>query len=313
MIACAVEDDAIWVTDVDFANDAGSWQVVKASEPSLFFEREFDPLSLNDDQHTIDMEGLINRLAGMINGLPRPVHVVGFSTFGNVHIETGNILFRPMERERNLIPTCFPRRIEDLTAIPKDRVIVANDATAAAIGEWKFGFGKDTTEFAYVWAGRGVNVGLVLNGLPWRGRLHPEAGHILVRRHENDLEQAGVCPDHDGCVLGLTCLRAINRRLSHIDIAGASDLLGYYYAQLCLDVSLTVAPERIALGGLLMERYALPELLENTRRHFREIKGEYPTYVRQEAADFIGAGSTPCASLWGLVEMGRQRLNGHLK
>jgi predicted NBD/HSP70 family sugar kinase len=57
------------------------------------------------------------------------------------------------------------------------RVIMDNDATAAAMGEHWAGVGAGCDSFSYVYLGTGVGSGLVLRGQPYRG-LRGNAGEI---------------------------------------------------------------------------------------------------------------------------------------
>jgi fructokinase len=81
--------------------------------------------------------------------------------------------------------------------------------------------------------GTGVGVGLVINGLPVHGLLHPETGHLQVRLHPLDESQAhnniastdndsmiGTCPYHGCCIEGLCSTGALAKRAG----VGAADL-----------------------------------------------------------------------------------------
>jgi len=65
------------------------------------------------------------------------------------------------------------------------KTILINDASAAAIGEWKFGGAKGLENFALITLGTGVGVGLVLNGKIYNGAngLGGEFGHICIDRN----------------------------------------------------------------------------------------------------------------------------------
>jgi len=64
------------------------------------------------------------------------------------------------------------------------KTILINDASAAAIGEWKFGGAKGLENFALITLGTGVGIGLVLNGKIYNGAngLGGEFGHICIDR-----------------------------------------------------------------------------------------------------------------------------------
>lgn len=325
MVSCAVDDDAIWITDVDFAKDGSGWRVSHASKPTILCDRGPIPNDVDDDQANIDFDAAVDGLCEVIEGLGRPVNRVGIASFGNVDPKTGVIRFVRLGDREASQAFCPPQQLRERIGISASHVTLANDATAAALGEWTHGVGKGTDDFAYVWCGRGVNVGLMLERSDWRGKLHPEAGHMLARRdyhlhapasadiasrmrYRKESVFEGCCAEHDGCTLGLCCLRAVNRRLKEgWSEAEISDLLAYYYAQLCLGVSLMVAPERIAMGGLMVDRFGAP-LIDATVEYFNALRGSYPQYDTQRPRTFIRPAERPQASLWGMVEMARREL-----
>lgn len=67
----------------------------------------------------------------------------------------------------------------DATGLP---VVIENDATAAAIGERFFGVGQKLADFAYIYFGAGLGMGIIHNGQPFRGVFGNagEIGHAVV-------------------------------------------------------------------------------------------------------------------------------------
>ncbi|MGQ0792906.1 MAG: ROK family protein [Deltaproteobacteria bacterium] len=64
-------------------------------------------------------------------------------------------------------------------------IFIENDATAAALGEWKFGAGAGFSSLIVITLGTGVGGGMVLGGRVWRGRdgMAGEIGHTTIHRY----------------------------------------------------------------------------------------------------------------------------------
>ena len=127
------------------------------------------------------------------------------------------------------------------------------DVTAAALAEGEWGAAQGLSDYVYVTIGTGIGMGIIVNGAPVVGRLHPEAGHVRVRRLAGDAFQ-GVCPFHGDCLEGLASGPAIAARgganpsaLSPDDPAWAyvADAIAESFAGLIL----TLAPQAIVMGG----------------------------------------------------------------
>jgi len=140
------------------------------------------------------------------------------------------------------------------------------DVTPAALGEINFGgHGSDVNSCCYVTVGTGVGVGVVIAGKPLSGLLHPEAGHMRVARHKSDTKFEGGCPFHGDCVEGLVASGSVAKRVGCAakDLASlpddheAWDYQAFYLAQLCVNLTLTVSPHVIVLGGGLLKRASL--------------------------------------------------------
>lgn len=97
----------------------------------------------------------------------------------SVNSFTQNIENAPNLNWGNIIP--LAEIFEDTFKI---KTTVINDASAATIGEWKFGGAKNLNNFALVTLGTGVGVGLVLNGHIFNGAngFGGEFGHICIDR-----------------------------------------------------------------------------------------------------------------------------------
>lgn len=127
------------------------------------------------------------------------------------------------------------------------------DVGAAALAEGRWGRARGCSTHAYVTVGTGIGIGIVANGRVLHGALHPEAGHLRVRRRRDDAF-AGVCPFHGDCLEGLASGPAIAARIggdaTHIadDHPVWSDV-GAELGELMATLILTVSPECIVIGG----------------------------------------------------------------
>ncbi len=94
-----------------------------------------------------------------------PIDAVGISVAGSVDATNGIVL-----RAQNLNWVNAPLA-SSVSSILKCPVVIENDVTAAAWGEFHFGAGIDAESIFAVWVGTGIGGGLILNGEVWRGPL----------------------------------------------------------------------------------------------------------------------------------------------
>ena len=172
-----------------------------------------------------------------------------------------------------------------LGAMLGTRVAIDTDVNAAAIAEAHARGGSG--DLAYATIGTGIGVGLVTNGQPVHGAGHPEMGHILVRRHRDHGDFAGICPFHGDCLEGLASGAAIRAAweqgldtLPHDHPAWRIE--SDYLAQLCVTLILTVAPTTIVLGGGVMGQ---PALLPLIRRRTADLLAGYVAHGDAAALD----------------------------
>ncbi|QSQ20212.1 ROK family protein [Pyxidicoccus parkwayensis] len=70
----------------------------------------------------------------------------------------------------------------DLGDLVGSRVVLGNDVQVAVAAEYRLGAGRPYRSILGLWWGTGVGGGLVLDGVPWRGRgAAGEIGHMVVK------------------------------------------------------------------------------------------------------------------------------------
>jgi len=149
----------------------------------------------------------------------------------------------------------FLKAVQDQYQIP---VAWTTDVNAAAFGEQRLGAAQGVDSCLYLTVGTGIGGGIIVDGKLLSGLSHPETGHILMRRHpEDDFE--GSCPFHNDCLEGLAAGPAIEKRFNI-----AADQLdkehvawkfeAFYLAQAVVNYILIVSPEKVILGGGVMNQ-----------------------------------------------------------
>ncbi len=136
------------------------------------------------------------------------------------------------------------------------------DVNGAAMAEWRWGAGRHLDSLVYVTVGTGIGAGMMHHGLPVHGLMHPEIGHIQVKRHPADNRFAGICPFHGDCLEGLACGPAIMARAGYSLSQAADDdviwdIEADYLGQLCAQLVLMHSPQKIILGGGVMQHARL--------------------------------------------------------
>jgi len=141
------------------------------------------------------------------------------------------------------------------------------DTNAAILGEWRWGSAVGRNVAAYVTVGTGIGGGVLVNGIPIHGILHPEFGHMFVPRQSGDTFP-GVCPIHGDCLEGLACGPAVAKRWgqpsaglppSHL----AWELESDYLSLAVVNIIMTCSPEVVILGGGVMSVAGLLNRVRN--------------------------------------------------
>ena len=156
------------------------------------------------------------------------------------------------------------------------------DVNAAALGEATWGCTKDVENSIYITVGTGVGVGVIINGKPYHGMIHPEGGHILLSRHPEDPMVGSGCPFHENCLEGLAAGPSLEKRwgVKGAELSGRKEvweLEAYYIGQAIADYILLLSPERIVLGGGVTHQEGLLALVR------QEAVKQLAGYIRAEA------------------------------
>jgi fructokinase len=156
-------------------------------------------------------------------------------------------------------------------------VALDTDVAGAAIAEGRWGAAKGCDDHIYLTIGTGIGGGVIVHGRPVHGLLHPEIGHIRVRRVPGD-SFAGLCPYHGDCIEGLVAGPAIAARAGARAETLRPDhpvwgMVATELAELMATLLLAVSSARIVLGGGL--GVGQPQLLPLIRTATLDRLGGY--------------------------------------
>lgn len=152
------------------------------------------------------------------------------------------------------------------------------DVNGSAYGEYVMAglTNAQLESLVYYTIGTGVGAGAVINGQFLGSVGHPEMGHVLVKRHPDDLDFKGICPFHGDCLEGLVAGPTFEARTGR---SGAEvpltdpvwDIMSYYVAQAAMQTTLTIRPDKIVFGGGVVSE----GFLKKVRRDFKTLLNDY--------------------------------------
>lgn len=138
------------------------------------------------------------------------------------------------------------------------------DVNGAALGEFVWGAARGADPCLYLTFGTGVGGGILANGTPLHGLVHPEIGHMRLPHNWEADPFPGFCPFHGDCLEGMAAGPALEKRwgqrgetlpLDH----PAWELEAGYIAQALANLVCILSPKRIVIGGGVMQSGALFE------------------------------------------------------
>ena len=245
------------------------------------------------------------------------VDALGVGSFGPLQLDVhapdyGDITTTPKLAWRN-----YPllRALLDGRDIP---CAIDTDVNAAVLAEAELGAARGLTDVVYITVGTGVGGGVLSGGKLVHGLVHPEVGHMLLRPLPEDALPHGVCPYHDGCLEGLASGPALAARVEGDARMLPDDhpvfaLEAAYLAQMCANLIVTLSPQRILLGGGVMQREAL---FPAVRARTLKLLGGYvqaPAVVDEIDTMIVPPALFPVSGLVGAYLLGKHALDANHK
>lgn len=240
------------------------------------------------------------------------IDALGVGSFGPLDLNPASPTYGSITSTPKLAWKDYPllEKLLDGRDIPAG---IDTDVNAAIIAEVEQGAARGCENAVYVTIGTGIGGGVYANGKTVHGLLHPEVGHVLLKPHPDDPNPRGVCPYHESCLEGLAAGPAIGARVQG-DARDLPDdhptfaIEAYYLAQMCANLILTLSPERIILGGGVMQRQSL---LKQVREETVRLLGGYvqSPAITQHIDEYIVAPELfPVSGLVGSYLIGKKAL-----
>ncbi len=215
----------------------------------------------------------IHEVVQYINQSNQDVRSVGIGSFGPLDLDPSSADFGSITSTPKTAWKFFniKKAFEDALQVP---VVLDTDVNAAAYGEYLWGAGKEKRHILYLTIGTGIGGGLVVDGKPYHGMLHPEMGHIYLPE-ASDFK--GVCPYHGNCFEGLASGPALQKRWGveastlEKDHPAWEEEAHVIALALCSYICI-LSPDIIILGGGVMQQQQLFPLI---RKEVLELLHNY--------------------------------------
>jgi fructokinase len=189
------------------------------------------------------------------------------------------------------------------------------DTNASLLGEARWGSVRGLSSAVYLTIGTGIGGGALVDGHIVHGLIHPEVGHLRI---PHDLVRdpfTGSCSYHGDCFEGLASGPALEARWgrpgSQLEPGHPGWLLEAQYIALgIVNVALVASPQRIVLGGGVMQN---PHLFPLIRSNFCGLLNGYLRHqsILEKIDEFIVPPQLgPEAGVLGALVLAEQALAG---
>jgi fructokinase len=205
-----------------------------------------------------------------------PLAAIGIASFGPVDPNPGSPTFGYITStpKPGWAHTDFVGTIRQSLEVP---IGFDTDVNVAALGEHHWGAAQGLDNFIYLTIGTGIGGGGMINGQLMHGLIHPEMGHIRIPHDLQADPYAGHCPFHGDCLEGLAAGPALEDRWGQSAETLPADhpaweLEAHYLALALTNFICTLSPQRIVMGGGVMEQ---PQLLPRVRQKVQAFLNDY--------------------------------------
>lgn len=221
-----------------------------------------------------------------------PIEGIGVGSFGPIDLHPGSATYGQITSTPKVGWANY-----DLVGVLRNALQVPvsfdTDVNAALLAEARWGAARGLSDAIYLTIGTGIGGGAMVTGRIAHGLVHPEMGHLRIPHDRVRDPFAGICPYHGDCLEGLACGPAINARWNAVASALPPDhpawaLEAQYLAYAVNNLTVTLSPQRILLGGGVMQQAQLFALL---RLEFSQLLNGYIRHslLTDDLDDFIQA------------------------
>lgn len=235
------------------------------------------PDDLREDRfQTTTPDETIHRAVEFFHGQRESVAAIGVGSFGPIDLHRnsptcGFITTTPKSGWANVD---LVGKIQRALNVP---VEFDTDVNVAALGEHRWGAAQGLDTFIYLTIGTGIGGGGMASEKLLHGSIHPEMGHICLPHDRARDPFEGICPFHGDCFEGLASGPAIEKRWGQraetLSVGHpAWELEADYIALALMNYVCVLSPQRIILGGGVMER---AQLFPMIRRKLSQLLNGY--------------------------------------
>ncbi|TCL03176.1 fructokinase [Sodalis ligni] len=204
------------------------------------------------------------------------ITALGVGCFGPIDLDPGSSMYGFIRSTPKLAWRDFNilGAIRDRFNIP---IAFNTDVNVAAYGELQRGAAaRGINSCIYITVGTGIGGGVIIDKHIINAVNHPELGHISVKRYPTD-SFAGSCPYHKDCLEGLAAGPSLAERCQgdprHLPANHALwHMEAYYLAQAIVNYTLVLSPDKIIIGGGVMQQ---PRLMAMIKKSFMEQMNGY--------------------------------------
>jgi len=184
------------------------------------------------------------------------------------------------------------------------------DVNGAALAEQRWGAAQGLDNLLYLTIGTGIGGGVMVNGKLIHGLIHPELGHIRLPHDREADPYNGRCPYHGDCLEGMAAGPAIGERWGKPAQELPADhpaweLEAHYLAMALHSFICTLSPQRIIMGGGVMEQLQLFPLIREKVQQQLNNYVQSPSILQEIDSYIVPPALGNLAGICGAFELGR--------